>query len=64
MCKEPGSPQRRGGLSLFGEKGSLVRDSLVYGPETHSKEDKWKVKELHIHGGNLLETNAGGSWKW
>lgn len=63
MCQVPGSPQKTGGLSLFGERVSLVRGSLVYGPETHSKEDKWKVKQLHTRRGNLIETNAGGSWK-
>lgn len=30
----------KGWLFLLGEKGWLDRDSLVHGPETHSKEDK------------------------
>ena len=46
MCREHGLLTEKRWLSLLGEKGWLDRDSLVHGPETHSKEDKWKVKLL------------------
>ena len=42
MCKVHGEATEKGCLSLLGGRRWLVGDNLVYGPETHLKEEKGK----------------------